>query len=269
MPQICSASVKEIVNQTLSDVIIDGVSGDFACLPSERTKLFAVPNGISLCSSEFIQGVLLGAGSQDASFIAYSIRVPILVTSVAPYLVGSDTGVNNFILGVNPTDMAAVMLLAELLITQMQISFLVQKRVQVCEFASQFPAGGGMWAALTNVSQICPAAEDTACTALACAPPLFVGTFNNGIPQHDNRFELTQPVGIGTGMSLGATIAFDNIANSNGECISVLDLLAQTGNTEGCSSTPSECPAGTTFQAAGIAVKADLAIDGLLCHAVC
>jgi len=41
MPTLCSAAVKEIVNQTLSDVIIDGVAGDFACLPSDRTKLFA------------------------------------------------------------------------------------------------------------------------------------------------------------------------------------------------------------------------------------
>lgn len=269
MPTLCSAAVKEIVNQTLSDVIIDGVAGDFACLPSERTKLFAVPNGISLCSSEFIQGVLLGAGAADASFIAYSIRIPILVTSVAPYLVASDTGVDNFLLGVNPSDMAAVMLLAQLLVTQMQVSFLVQKRVQVCEFASQFPAGGGVWGALSNVSQLCQTVGESCSNSNQCNPPQFVGLFNNGFPTHDNRFELTQPVGIGTGMSLGATIAFDNIANSNGECISVLDLLAQTGNTAGCSSTPADCPVGTTFSAAGLAVKADFAIDGLLCHAIC
>lgn len=268
MPTLCSAAVKEIVNQTVSDVIIDGVAGDFACLPSERTKLFAVPNGISLCSSEFIQGVLLGAGSQDASFIAYSIRVPILVTSVSPYLVTSDSGTDNVILGVNANDMAAVMLMAQLLVSQMQISFLVQKRVQVCEFASQFPAGGGVWGALSNVTQTCQGTATGCTTTGQCYPPLFVGLFNNGFPHHNNRFELTQPVGIGTGMSLGATIAFDNIANSNGECISVLDLLAQTGNTNVCSSTPVS-DAAATFSAAGIAVKADFAIDGLLCHAIC
>jgi hypothetical protein len=269
MPALCANTVKELINHSISDVFIDGVGGDFACFPNDRVKLFTAPSSFSLCSSSFINGVLLGAGTCDASFIIHSLRVRMLATSVQPYVLAQAVAVDaapagEIALGVNPTDMAVVLLIAQLLVQQTQISFLVNERTQICQFADQFPQGGGLWAELSAVGCESPAAVLT-----GCEPCPFVGVFSNGTPDHDNRFNLIQPIGVGNNTAIGAVVQFDPIATSDGQCINVLDVLSSPGTTEipPCPTTP--CPANELDDVAGIVVKADFQVDGLLCRAVC
>lgn len=263
MPQLCTGSVKEILNHTLSDVIIAGAGGSFACFPSDRAKLFAVPSSFSLCSSAFINGVLLGGGTCDASFIIHGLRFKFLATAARPYVMQAIGG-NEVCLGVDPAAMPVVLLIAQLLTEQIRISFEVQERTQICQFGNRFPGGGGLWADLAGSSG----------TGDPCVPtPTSLGLWavlQNGIPSQDNVYTLDQPIGVGNGQSVGAVIEFDTVTKADGNCFSVLDLLSCQGNSAAScptSSTPASCVTPPGF--AGILIKGDFQVDGLLCRAVC
>jgi hypothetical protein len=263
MPAICGNVVKELVHQTVSDVVVDGINGDFACLPSSRSELFSVPSNISLCSSRFIQGVLLGAGC-DASFIGYCARMPILVTSVRPINTcdpADPSGAPGVTLGVDPCDLAQVLLLFQLLVAQTQVSLAVNERVQWCQFAYRLQAGGGVWGAIGASGADC-AGGDASCPN----PSGGYALLNNGWPSADECFNFRQPFALQTDQRISAIVDFDTVQASSGDCVNVLDLLANAGssNCYNCGDT------GCAFTSAqGIVVKADFAIDGILCKQVC
>lgn len=263
MAQLCTGSVKEVLNHTLSDVIISGAGGNFACFPSDRAKLFSMPSSFSLCSSAFINGVLLGAGTCDGSFVIHGLRFKFIATAARPYTQATADG-TEVCLGVDPDSMAIVLLIAQLLVEQIRISFEVQERTQICQFGSRFPAGGGLWADISAVGlRQLPAAAADACTSNVG----LYAVLQNGFPHHDNVYTLDQAIGIGTGQSVGAVIEFDTITQADGQCCTVLDLLACKGNTGIVCDTEDPAPPCTNF--AGILIKGDFQVDGLLCRAVC
>lgn len=265
--QLCSGSVKEVLNHTLSDVVISGAGGSFACFPNDRAKLFAVPSSFSLCSSAFINGVLLGAGTCDASYVIHGLRFKFIATAARPYLQNgtstADQGAETCI-GVDPNSMAIVLLIAQLLVEQIRISFEIQERAQICQFGSRFPAGGGLWADLA-------AFENTASDATApayddCKPQGLYAVLQNGFPHHDNVYVLDQALAVTNGQSVGAIIEFDVITKADGSCFSVLDLLSCQGNVTRYNTCLVD---GATVDFAGLLIKADFQVDGLLCRAVC
>lgn len=269
MPAICGTAIKELVHNTVSDVIIDGVNGDFSCLPTARSELFSVPSNISLCSSRFIQGVLLGAGC-DASFIGYCARLPIFVTSVRPINtivpaadgscgVGATIGAS---LGVNAGDLSQILLIFQLLVHQTQVSLSVNERVQWCQFAYRLPAGGGVDAEISTCSTSAITPDPSTGCPTACGG---YAVLNNGTPDQDNCFDFRQPFALQTDQRISATVDFDTIQASNGDCINVLDILANTSSVDCFTCTPA-----CNFTAStGLIVKADFAIDGILCKQVC
>lgn len=276
--QLCTGSVKEVLNHTLSDVVISGGGGSFACFPSDRAKLFSVPSSFSLCSSAFINGVLLGGGTCDASFVIHALRFKFLATAVRPYVqcaLGADgAAAAEVCLGVDPWSMQVVLLIAQLLVEQIRISFEIQERTQICQFGSRFPGGGGLWADLAAASnvqtpdclgnqQVPPAASPTLTT---CSPPALYAVLQNGFPHNDNVYTLDQALGVGNGQSVGAVVEFDSITRADGACCSVLDLLGCQGN----AGARDICAAGSPgCDLSGILIKADFQVDGLLCRAVC
>jgi hypothetical protein len=278
--QLCTGSVKEVLSHTLSDVVVAGAGGSFACFPSDRAKLFAVPSSFSLCSSAFINGVLLGGGTCDASFVIHGLRFKFLATAARPVVQCVATAgapAADSCLGVDPFSMAIVLLLAQLLVEQIRISFEVQERAQICQFGSRFPGGGGLWADLAAASNTLGTNPTTPCDGSqsipsagptpqsACAVPALYAVVQNGFPHHDNVYTLDQAIGVGNGQSVGAVVEFDTITKADGSCCSVLDLLACQGNTGAtCGGVPAP---GCDFS--GLLVKADFQVDGLLCRAVC
>jgi len=276
--QLCTGSVKEVLNHTLSDVVIAGAGGSFACFPSDRAKLFSVPSSFSLCSSAFINGVLLGGGTCDASFVIHALRFKFLATAARPYLQDA-VGAPESCIGIDPASMAIVLLIAQLLVEQIRISFEVQERTQICQFGSRFPAGGGIWADLSGASPVtfCQTGNPDGNGALQsigpdtnlppcspCNPQGLWAVVQNGFPHHDNVYTLDQAIGVGNGQSVGAVIEFDTITKADGSCCSVLDLLSCQGNTN-----LSEVCKGSACDFSGLLLKADFQVDGLLCRAVC
>lgn len=283
--QLCTGSVKEVLNHTLSDVVISGAGGSFACFPSDRAKLFAVPSSFSLCSSAFINGVLLGGGTCDASFVIHALRFKFLATAARPVIQcggTADAPTQDVCIGIDPWSMSVVVLLAQLLVEQIRISFEVQERSQICQFGSRFPAGGGLWADLAAAenaqspdclgNQVLPPTNGevgtgTPASLTACSPPALYAVVQNGFPHHDNVYTLDQAIGVGNGQSVGAVVEFDTITKADGTCCSVLDLLACGGNTSAsCGIDSTACP---SCDFAGLLIKADFQVDGLLCRAVC
>jgi hypothetical protein len=279
MPQLCTGSVKEVLSHTLSDVVVAGAGGSFACFPSDRAKLFAVPSSFSLCSSAFINGVLLGGGTCDASFVIHGLRFKFLATAARPVIqCVAGTPAVDACLGVDPFSMSIVLLLAQLLVEQIRISFEVQERAQICQFGSRFPGGGGLWADLAAASNTLGSVAATPCDGTqsipvastgaqsACAVPALYAVVQNGFPHHDNVYTLDQAIGVGNGQSVGAVVEFDTITKADGSCCSVLDLLACQGNSGATCVSQTATPA---CDFSGLLVKADFQVDGLLCRAVC
>jgi len=283
--QLCTGSVKEVLSHTLSDVIVSGSGGSFACFPSDRAKLFSTPSSFSLCSSAFINGVLLGGGTCDASFVIHGLRFKFLATAARPVIqcVAPTTAPTvDACLGVDPFSMSIVLLLAQLLVEQIRISFEVQERAQICQFGSRLPGGGGTWASLAAASNTLGAVAATPCTGRqsipdrsgatqpapqsACAAPALYAVLQNGFPHHDNVCTLDQAIGVGNGQSVGAVVEFDTITKADGSCCSVLDLLACQGNSGATCVSQTATPA---CDFSGLLVKADFQVDGLLCRAVC
>lgn len=270
MPAICGNVVKELVHQTVSDVVVDGINGDFACLPSSRSELFSVPSNISLVSSRFIQGVLLGAGC-DASFIGYCARMPILVTSVRPIQTcnpdNGNTGPKNVTLGVDAGDLAQVLLIFQLLVAQTQVTLAVNERIQWSQFAYRLQAGGGVWGDISATSGC--AANTAACNG-ECPPPApGYALLNNGWPSADECFNFRQPFALQTDQRVSAVVDFDTVQSSSGDCVNVLDLLGNAGSNF-CYDCTEDGGGGCSFTAAqGLVIKADFAIDGILCKQVC
>lgn len=263
--QLCSGQGPyEVINYRVADVLVDGVGGSLIACPTDKTRLFTLPNQFSLCGNDLIGGTLLASGDK-ASFIIKSLEMPMLISAALPFTHTDIDGNPETCLGQDPQSVAFVLLLAQFLVNTVQMSLFVDDRPAVCGFMRDFPQAGGLVADLSGVTTCCQEIGN-------CNAPGAFFNVNNGVASRLNRYNFDPPIGIKTGGTIRGEVEFDCVSNSEGNTLTALDLLQDCKGNQSTTCLPTTCPPEllkVTNAPIGLLVKVDVLVEGMLARYIC